>query len=318
MPSVRVQLGDFTFSNLEVPEVIPWGGEQTLAIQKLVGGARVIDAMGRDDMALSWEGLFLDSTAFDRAQYLNTLRIAGQPLPLSWGELNFTVVIRSFTADFKFQYNIPYKISCEVVQDNATPTVPGQVPNVDDQMSSDMSTASGLGGLIGDSTLSGLLGTLNTAISAVSTFANASNSVIQSVLQPIAAVQARTTILLASVMATTQNIATVGGVLPNTPIAQNVTSLANQAGAFEQQPLLLNLQSTMGRMAANTNSVGTNTSTVNTAGGSLYTIAANEYGDATSWVAIAQANGMTDPQILGLQSLAVPNLPSTSGGVLGG
>jgi hypothetical protein len=318
MPQIRVQLGDFTFTNLEVPEVIPWGGDQALAIQKLIGGARIIDAMGRDDMALSWEGVFLDSTAFDRAQYLDTLRIAGQALPLTWGQLNFTVVIRSFSADFKFQYNIPYRISCEVVQDNATPTVPGQVPNVDDQMASDMATANGLGSGIGDGVLSGLLGTLNTAISAVSTFANASNSVIQSVLQPIAAVQARTKILLTSVMNTTQNIGTVGGVLPNTPLAQNVNSMANQTGAFEQQPLLLSLQSTMGRMAANTNSVGANTSTVNTAGGSLYAIAASEYGDASSWVAIAQANGMTDPQIQGLKTLAVPKLPSVSGGVLGG
>ena len=57
--TTTVTLGGFAFQDFEVPERIPAGGEQMLAIHKLVGGRRVIDAMGRDDAALEWSGYFL-------------------------------------------------------------------------------------------------------------------------------------------------------------------------------------------------------------------------------------------------------------------
>lgn len=317
MADTTVQLGDLVFTGLEVPESIPWGGDQALVVQRLVGGARVIDAMGRDDMPLTWSGIFLGAAAFDRAQYVNSQRVAGQALTLSWGGLNFTVVVRTFRADYRLAVHIPYEITCEVVTDNVTATTPGIVPNVDDQMDSDMTTSLGLGQGIGDSTLNGLLGTLNTAISGVSTFANASQSVIASVLTPIAAVQGQVQTLLAAAINTAQNVASVGGVLPGSPILQNVNSLASQVTAYQQQPLLLNLQSVMGRMAANASSVGTNSRSVVVGGGNLFNLASKQYGDPTSWTAIAKANGLTDPQLSGIQTIIVPMQPDNAGGFLG-
>jgi len=318
MPQVQLALGEITFADLEVPESLNWGGDQALVIQKLIGGSRVIDAMGRDDDAIQWSGWFLGASAFDRAQYVNTQRIIGQPLSLTMGPLNFTVIIRSFKATYEFQFRIHYSISCEVVQDNVTPTMLGAVPSIDDQMNGDMNTANGLGSLIGDGALSGLLGALNTAISGVSTFANAAQSTISSVLQPVAAVQLRVKTLLASAINTTSNIATVGGVLPFTPVAQAAASLGSQVVAFESQPSLLSLQGVMGRMSANLNSIRSNATTVTTAGGNLQQIAAKQYGDATSWTGIAKANGLTDPVVSGVQTLTVPIQPDSAGGVLGG
>lgn len=318
MPQVQLTLGDITFANLEVPESLNWGGDQSTVIQKLIGGSRVIDAMGRDDDAIQWTGWFLGASAVDRAQYVNTQRILGQPLSLTMGPLNFTVVIRSFKASYEFQFRIRYSITCEVMQDNTTPTVLGSVPGIDDQMNADMNTATGLGSLIGDSTLTGLLGTVNTAISGISTFANAAQSTISSVLQPIAAVQSRVKTLLASAINTTTNITTLGGVLPYSPVAQAAATLSGQVAAFESQPSLLSLQGVMGRMAANLNSVRSNATKVTTAGGNLQTIAAKQYGDATSWTGIAKANGLTDPVVSGVQTLTVPVQPDKAGGILGG
>lgn len=314
---LQVNLGGIVLQDLEVPEVIPWGGDQALAVQKQIGGARTIDAMGRDDIAIEWEGVFLYATAFDRAQALNTLRIAGQQVTLTWGQLNFEVVLRTFVADFRNLYHIPYRIVCEVVQDNATPSTPSTTVDIDDQMTSDLTTANGLTTQINDSTLSGLMGTVTSAVKAVSTFANASSQVIASVVQPIAAAQTQVGALLGQAIATTQNIATVGGVLPNNPISQNVNALAAQAAAFTQAPVLVSLQGVLGRMAGNAYALGTNTSTQTVAGGDLRILAANQYGDATSWTAIAKANGLTDPQINGLATLLVPNQPDTAGGLLG-
>src|SRR5690348_9079296 len=110
--SIVLTLESVEFSGLEVPENIPFGGDQKLNVHELIGGARVVDAMGRSDMPLEWSGHFLGSTALDRARYVDGLRVAGKAVPLSWSELAYNVVIRTFEADFRNQAWIPYRISC--------------------------------------------------------------------------------------------------------------------------------------------------------------------------------------------------------------
>src|SRR6266404_4566455 len=240
-PDTYLTLGDLTFGRFEVPEHIPFGGDQALAVHELVGGKRIVDAMGRQDRPLEWSGQFIGADANDRARYLNYLRIAGQPLILSWGEYAYSVVIKTALPDFRRAYEIPYFISCMVVEDLTLPVTTSPPASVDSAINDDMTTANSLGTLIGDDPLSAALGTLNTAISAVSSFANAAQSTINSVLGPVLVVQARVATLIASTGNTIANIATVGGVLPNTPIATTVSSLNTQVAAYTQLPLLLNL-----------------------------------------------------------------------------
>jgi hypothetical protein len=317
MTQTRVTLGDITFAGLEVPERIAFGGEQSLAVHELVGGVRVVDAMGRQDMPLEWSGYFMGPTALARALYLNTQRVIGQALVLTWSQLRFLVVIQHYEAHYELSNHIPYKITCTVIADQATPTVAGVVPDIDDQMSGDFNTANAFGVSIGDGALTGLLGTLGTGITAVSTFANAAQSTINGVLQPIAAVQARVGTLLASAVNATQSVTTVGGLIPNSPLAQSVAALAGQVTSFGSQSSLFGLQNVMGRMTANLGAVSGNAKIIPVAGGNLFAIAAQQYGDATSWTGIAKASGLTDPVINGLQQIVVPTKPDTVGGVLG-
>lgn len=317
MPQVTLTLGDISFAGMEVPESINGGGSQTLVKQTLIGGTRVIDAMGRDDAPIAWSGIFMGASAVSRAQYLDSMRIAGQAITLTYGSANYTVVISKFNYDYKLSVYIPYSIECEVVSDNVTASTPGVVPSVDDQMDSDQSAMDGLVAGQGDGILSGLTGTLDTAISTVSTFANASQAVIASVLNPLTAVQGRVNTLMESAVNTAQNVSTAGGVLPNNPIAQNVASLAAQVTAFQTQAQMAQLGGVVGRIAQNTVSVATNTKTITVGGGNLMTIAANQYGDPTSWTAIAKANGLSDPQLVGLQNLIIPIQPDKAGGLLG-
>lgn len=317
MAQTVLQLGDLTFAGLEVPARLPFGGNQSLTVHKLVGGARVVDAMGPDDKSLAWSGWFMGENALARALYLDTQRKLGQALVLTWAQMRYLVVIESFEPNYQRINEIPYTISCVVAEDQTSPVTTIASANIDDQMSDDMDTANGLGGLIGDGPLSGLLGGLDAAIGAVSSFANASQSVISGVLQPIGAVQSRLQTLVASSINTTQNITTAGGVLPNTPASQSVAALGGQVASFEQQPLLFSLQNVVGRMGANLGSVTGNSQTITTAGGNLYDLASKQYGDATSWTAIAKANNLSDPQVVGVQSLIVPKQPDTAGGILG-
>jgi hypothetical protein len=56
------------------------------------------------------------------------------------------------------------------------------------------------------------------------------------------------------------------------------------------------------------------TTRITVAGGDLFHIAAQQIGDATQWIRIAQANGLTDPQISGVVTLIIPDPDPTAGG----
>ena len=311
-------LGDLRFNRYEVPEHIQFGGDQALAVHELVGGKRIVDAMGRQDKTLEWSGQFIGENANDRARFLNNLRIAGKPLDLIWGEYAYRVLIKSAMLDYKRAYEIPYTISCCVIEDATIPVTSAPSAGIDYTISDDMNSANSLGGLIGDGPLSTALTTLNTAISAVSTFANAAQSTINSVLGPVGAVQARVAILIGSTGNTIANIATVGGILPNNPIATQAASIIAQVNGFTKLPQLLNLQSVIGRMGANLGAISSAGKTITVAGGSLFDLASKAYGDASAWTTIARANKLTDPALVGVQTLTIPPVSDGGGGVYGG
>lgn len=56
--------------------------------------------------------------------------------------------------------------------------------------------------------------------------------------------------------------------------------------------------------------------TITTAGGDLFHVAAAQLGDATQWIRIAQANGLSDPQLSGVVTLIIPDVnPDATGGI---
>lgn len=114
-----ISLGDFVFQGFEVPEAVRWGGGQQLAVHKLIGGTRVIDAMGRDDADVAWSGILLSPDASDRADELDQLRVGGLPQSLIFLGRSYLVVVRAFTADQRKFSHVPYRISCAVLQDQS-------------------------------------------------------------------------------------------------------------------------------------------------------------------------------------------------------
>jgi hypothetical protein len=56
--------------------------------------------------------------------------------------------------------------------------------------------------------------------------------------------------------------------------------------------------------------------TITVAGGNLFRIAADELGDATQWIRIAELNGLADPMLSGVVTLRLPARdPNAGGGV---
>jgi hypothetical protein len=58
--------------------------------------------------------------------------------------------------------------------------------------------------------------------------------------------------------------------------------------------------------------------TIKVAGGNLFALAAQYLQDATQWIRIAQANGLSDPVIQGVVTLIIPPADATAGGGIAG
>jgi L-ascorbate metabolism protein UlaG (beta-lactamase superfamily) len=56
--------------------------------------------------------------------------------------------------------------------------------------------------------------------------------------------------------------------------------------------------------------------TITVTGSNLFQVAAQQLGDATQWIRIAQANRLSDPMLSGLVTLSIPTTdPSAGGGI---
>lgn len=182
---VFCQLGDFVFANNEVPQSIPFGGSQRLSIKKLVGGERVIDSMGRDDLALTWSGRFRGSTGLLRAQFLDGMRVSGKAYRLSWSQLNYLVVIRDFHPDFLRFYEIPYTITVEVIQDLNKP-FPLLVPVAyNDAIRNAVIEAQDLALTVRDKSVSASLALLAQSINAIPSLSNATSAALATITGPL-------------------------------------------------------------------------------------------------------------------------------------
>jgi hypothetical protein len=117
MSNVVITLGGVPLQDMEVPERIYFGGGQRVAVQQLIGGGRVVQALGLDDGSISFSGIFSGTDAVRRAQLLDGARALGAPLPLVWGEFFYTVIIAEFSAVYHKANLIPFTVCCVVVSD---------------------------------------------------------------------------------------------------------------------------------------------------------------------------------------------------------
>lgn len=137
-------LGTVTFDGWEMPETMPFGGSQLLRKHRLIGGKKVIDAVGPDDAPLTWKGRFRGPLASLRARQLDTMRRAGKALVLSYDTFAYRVVIERFSADYERFYEIPYSITCEVIEDLIAGEVGGLLTSLEDAVTGGLADAFGL------------------------------------------------------------------------------------------------------------------------------------------------------------------------------
>ena len=297
----------FYFKYVEVPEHIGIGGQQRLAVHQLVGGGRVIDALGRDDADLHWTGQFLGEKAQERASYLDGLRVAGKKVNVKWHKYDYDCVIADFSYQFEKFFKLSYSITLKVIKDNVKPNKTAPKDGIDDTISSDTKSLSLMANSVNDNVLTGAVSTLSTAVKSVTTFVGAARSTINSVMQPLIAVQNQVNHLIGS------NTNPLGAELNKI----TTYTLNAQNTALNKLPVLYSMLNTTNRMMQNLSLTdgATSVKTVTQTGGTLYDLAQQHYGDANQWTAIAYANGLTDPYLTGINTLKIPAKTTDTGGV---
>lgn len=169
-----VILGGFVFLDHEIPNKIPFGGKQAHKVHEFVGGQRVVDAMGPSPDDKKWSGRFRGASAIARAQTLDAMRIAGAAVELSWLGLFFTVLITEFNADTEKFYEVPYTITCVVVDDPAASA--GAAPSsLDSLVGGDLASAYTILAAAAPAVSAALSG-LTVAVSAVAQLQGASSA----------------------------------------------------------------------------------------------------------------------------------------------
>lgn len=260
---VALTLGGVVFADFEVPETINFGGEQVLAVHRLPGGNRVIDAMGPDDADIRWSGRFRGSNAEERALLLDFMRRSGQQQLLTWSLERFQVVIREFTATFQQQFEIPYSIACTVLI-NETMAIAQAAVALIDALASDLATAVELGGVINNSTINTALtgvgtaftnyqaGIPNTTNAIAGTTAVAEAPLLSALQSSITSAQGATQSVISTTAGTVSGTGPAAG---GSPSSMATTLNASASGLTQLDPLY-QLSNVLGRMATNAANVG--------------------------------------------------------------
>ena len=102
----------------------------------LIGGQRVIDTLGPDDEDIQWSGRFFGAGALSTCLALDSLRAAGQVLPLSYAGMGYTVRGYSPSASM-----VEYKIRCVVSTNGAHGLLGAIVPGVEQLVTADINAA---------------------------------------------------------------------------------------------------------------------------------------------------------------------------------
>ncbi len=315
MTTSLLMLGEHVFEDFEIPEGLPFGTGQLSSTKKLMGGIRVVDAMGEDPGPKQWSGRFTGEGAMERALYIRRLTAAGAPLPLIWGRLAYTVLITLFEPVAESEFEIPYSITCEVISDDSAPPELGSGLTVDDMVGGDELQASLSAAEIGSPLLDVQMTAVDSALGQIRDLAGAGATALNTVLVPARKALAIIDRIQGAGEAVLGESLALGNVIPGLPISSLVLRLQNQTSEMIGATHLFEAENYLGRLARNLDAVGSSGAQRTMVGGDLYRAALDSYGDATEFNTIGQANGITDPILTGAVALLIPPRASGLGGV---
>jgi hypothetical protein len=135
-------LGGVTFDGFSTPSELGAGGEQSMVVHKLPGGARVIDTLGPDEADITWQHYFFSNDALSKVLTLDGMRAAGSVIDLTFAGQFRSVIIKKFEWKIRrYPVWINYSITLMVYQ-NPSQGISGSIsPSIDTLILSDLSAA---------------------------------------------------------------------------------------------------------------------------------------------------------------------------------
>lgn len=128
----KLQLGDVVFELDDLPEEIPLGGEQMMAVIKYPGGFKEVQVFGAQDKNPIWSGVFNYNNAIQKVRDLDAMYRSGNVYALNIGPLSTRyVIVKSFIFRYRSSIEIPYEIELEIVPPQGSILAPttGADPN---------------------------------------------------------------------------------------------------------------------------------------------------------------------------------------------
>lgn len=307
---LEFSIGPVDFDGFEVPQVLDaLGGTQLVAEHRFPGGQITQQVFGAFPNHVTFKGILTGTSALARMREIDRLRVAAQPVPLTYGATTLVGVVTEFHARPRHQWLIDYELKFQPGVDLTASSPLDDLLLVYTSMMSALTSLSSLlqfvfGGFSTGPTRSSEVDFVPVYVSLPPTMAPALTDLVTDTFDA-----------LQSALGLPQDISPSDAALIYAD-AQSVLAVAT--------PLSLSSDPTVSSPAldvigyVNTITAGVanptlqTTTTIYATNPNLQRIAAQYYGDATQWRTIATASGISppDPLPVGQFTLTIPAIAS--------
>lgn len=190
---IIVRLGELIFNSTEVPQKVNSGGGQMIAKQQLIGGVRVVDALGKNDDDIVFTGLISGIIDQERSKYLDYLRTSGIVVNFTYSSFNYNVVVRDYKPDFRMAYQNYFTITLIVIEDLNKPVTIAIPTSFSDEILGAYQAALTLAELIANPSILSSLSILGITLEGIDDINSATSAEISLMTQSISACIGSTT-----------------------------------------------------------------------------------------------------------------------------
>ena len=253
MPDTTISLGGFTFTSWAVPERVNGGGRQRLAIHRLIGGGRVIDAMGWDADQIKFAGRMRGDAAQVNVRLLETLARVGTPVVFSYWASRYQVFVSKFAWRFERYYEIVYDLTLEVLADLTQDAWLSTTASLDDLFGADFALVSNLA-----PTVPALASNLSDVGAAQASAGPLQSASLASLAPLVSTLQAASTTVLSlqTSLDAAMPVCAAGQVVAAGDPAQLAAALLMQLDDYQQQVAAVQAAAVLGRMQVNLATAG--------------------------------------------------------------
>lgn len=325
-----LSLGPVRLVGWEIPESVPLGGVQRVAVNQFMGSnKREVQILGAQPNVIRWSGYFYYESALARARFLDQMRVKGDPIEMTWGEWKYLAVITEFAYRVANIYNIAYDLVLEVIEDRSKPEEAGTgwkglLDSIIDGINSVLMFINDIAAVIDEinSTIRGYIEKIRRVLKSITgtarrivnsltrlgaTIIKAPVNVLTGVRQDVSALTDMTDTVIRDLQIPDPG-ATFTSQIFEAPTNPTVASIPVPATGNDPMVQVVAMNNAAKRLGDLLNRLAQPpfVTTLKTINANVFQIASEYYGDVNVWPQIAEANNLREPLIAGARDLQLP------------